>query len=184
MNATRSVLSLMALAAASTTLASDLTPVSNANPKASGVVAPNVLSPELRAAVVVQGATPLENPAIVDSATGSKASHYGYLSNGPMVPAPGAVQAPGSNVEASKTEPDKNTYLILRGQSGPDLGYDYGHHFLFQGHEAGKGHSTRINLDADAAQVLLEPGSVNHHLFLFSTAVFRSATPVASRRAR
>jgi hypothetical protein len=150
MKATRCVLSLVMLAAASMTLASDLTAVPNANPKAPGVVAPNVLSPELRAAVVVQGATPIENPAVVDPATGTTASHYGYLSNGPMVPAPGAVQTPGTIIEANKTEPDKNTYLVLRGQTGPDLDYDYGRHFLFQGHEAGKGQITRVNLDADA----------------------------------
>jgi Bacterial protein of unknown function (DUF839) len=38
------------------------------------------------------------------------------------------------------------------GLSGPDAGYDYGTHFLFQGHETGSpGYVTRINLDADAA---------------------------------
>ena len=39
--------------------------------------------------------------------------------------------------EASKTEPDKNTYLVLEDQKGPDAGYNYGTHFLFQGHEDG-----------------------------------------------
>ena len=39
--------------------------------------------------------------------------------------------------EAHKTEPDKNTYLVLRGQPGADPDYDYGTHFLFQGHETG-----------------------------------------------
>jgi len=38
-------------------------------------------------------------------------------------------------VEAQKTEPDKNTYLVLRNQKGADREYDYGTHFLFQGHE-------------------------------------------------
>src|SRR5262249_29952670 len=50
--------------------------------------------------------------------------------------------------------PDKNTYLVLEGQKGPDASYDYGHHFLFQGHEngpAGVGSITRVNLDADYA---------------------------------
>ena len=43
-----------------------------------------------------------------------------------------------SGPEAQKTEPDKNTYLVFKkGQSGPDAGYDYGSHFLYQGHELG-----------------------------------------------
>src|SRR5262249_47699562 len=49
---------------------------------------------------------------------------------------------------AQKTEPDKNTYLVLRHQQGADPEFDYGTHFLFQGHEAA-GVITRINLDAD-----------------------------------
>ena len=145
--------SLLLLAAtASPTMANDdLTPVPSANPKAPGIAAPNVLSPELIEAIVAQGSIPLENPAIVDPVTGTMVKYYGYLSNGPMLPPPGAVQAPGANVEASKTEPDKNTYLVLGDQDGPDPDYDYGNHFLFQGHEAGAGHITRVNLDADGA---------------------------------
>jgi len=68
-----------------------------------------------------------------------------------MLPPPGAVQTPGHNIEASKTEPDKNTYLVLKGLRGADPKYDYGTHFLFQGHELSAGYITRINLDADAA---------------------------------
>ena len=57
------------------------------------------------------------------------------------------------NTEAHKTEPDKNVYLVFdRGLKGADPGYDYGEHYLFQGHEGGTpGYITRINLDADAA---------------------------------
>jgi hypothetical protein len=52
---------------------------------------------------------------------------------------------------ALETEPDKNTYLRISGQRGADPHYDYGTHFLFQGHEHGApGNITRINLDADA----------------------------------
>jgi hypothetical protein len=147
----RSLSSSLLFAATVTVQAADLTPVEKANPKAPGVAMPNVLSPELIQTIVGQGSTPMENPGVVDPVTGTLAKYYGYLSNGPMVPPPGAVQAPGHNIEASKTEPDKNTYLVLRRQSGPDADYDYGRHFLFQGHETGKGYITRINLDADAA---------------------------------
>jgi hypothetical protein len=116
-----------------------LTGVQVANPKAPGIVAPNVLSAELTEAPVAQGAYPVENPT-------DYATHYGYNGDGPMVP------LPGTTTEATKTEPDKNTYLVLHGQHGADSAYDYGSHFLFQGHEGGKGgYITRVNLDADGA---------------------------------
>jgi hypothetical protein len=75
---------------------------------------------------------------------------------GPLLPAPGDIQAKGHNVEATKTEPDKNTYLVLEDQHGADPHYDYG----TQGHEGGsadpassvrRGYVTRVNLDADGA---------------------------------
>jgi hypothetical protein len=116
-----------------------ITGVAAANPRVAGMAAPNSLSPQLRAAVAAQGSIPVENP--IDWAT-----HYGYDGNGPLLPIP-----PGLT-EASKTEPDKNTYLVLRGQHGADRHYDYGTHFLFQGHEGGTGgYVTRVNLDADGA---------------------------------
>ena len=127
-------------------LAAPLTPVPNANNKIVGQSAPNGLSPELTEAVVAEGSNRLENPAVVTVPGGGTVSlpYYGYNGDGPFVP------ALGSNVEATKTEPDKNTYLVLHGQKGADPSYDYGHHFLFQGHELGKaGMITRINLDAD-----------------------------------
>jgi len=113
--------------------------VSAANPKAAGIVAPNVLTSEWLESPVAQGAVPVENPT-------DWATHYGYNGDGPFVPLPGTL------TEATKTEPDKNTYLVLAGQHGADPGYDYGRHFLFQGHETGKGgYLTRVNLDADGA---------------------------------
>ena len=40
----------------------------------------------------------------------------------------------------------------LKGLKGADPSYDYGTHFLFQGHETGSpGYVTRVNLDADTA---------------------------------
>jgi len=126
---------------------SDLTDVPSANSKTPGFAAPNILSPELTETIAAQGSVRLENSSALTS-------FYGYDNNGPMLPPPGAVQSPGHNVEATKTEPDKNTYLVLQGQHGADADYEYGTHFLYQGHEggaSGKGYITRINLDADGA---------------------------------
>jgi len=119
-----------------------LTNVPGANPKMPNVPVPTVLSPELAAVVRAQGAMPVENPT-------TSVRYYGYLDDQPnLVPPAGTA----SNVEASKTEPDKNTYLVLKGLKGADPAYDYGQRFLFQGHESGSpGTITRINLDADAA---------------------------------
>ena len=121
--------------------------VPTANDRIPGMAAPNVLSPELLETIVAQGSNALENPSAL-------VTFYGYDNNngGNMVPI-----APGLKTEATKTEPDKNTYLVLRGQKGADPLYDYGTHFLFQGHELGltgatadvHGYITRINLDAD-----------------------------------
>jgi len=66
----------------------------------------------------------LENPS-------AKITHYGLLADG------------------TRTEPDQNLYLVLQHATGPTPGYNYGHHFLFQGHENGGNlaYVTRINLD-------------------------------------
>jgi hypothetical protein len=114
-----------------------LTPVDAANEKAPGLVTPNTLSPEFAEVRLAEGARKLENPD-------GTVRYYGYLANEPMVP------LPGTTAEAQKTEPDKNTYLVLDGQHGADAAYDYGTHFVYQGHEGGTvGSITRINLDAD-----------------------------------
>ena len=119
--------------------AQHLTHVPSANPWIVGVTSPTVLSPELAQKVAAQGSIPLENPT-------DAAKYYGYTSDHPNL-----LPALGSNVEASKTEPDKNTYLVMHGLQGADPNHDYGTHFLFQGHETGTGYITRVNLDADAA---------------------------------
>ena len=129
-------------------------PVASANPKVVGNAAPNVLPPQFFEGPVAQGSTPLENPQTVTLADGTTATaaFYGYDGDGPMLPAPGDLPSATHKVEATKTEPDKNTYLVLSGQTGPDASYDYGTHFMFQGHELGTpGYITRINLDADGA---------------------------------
>lgn len=141
-------LAMVAIMGAQSAIAGPITPVPTANPKAEGISSPNVLSPEFQQVTVAQGSTPLENPSTTTS------GYYGYSIDGPMLPAPGALPSTGHKVEATKTEPDKNTYLILPGIHGVDPRYNYGAHFLFQGHENGvngQGIITRINLDADAA---------------------------------
>ena len=111
-----------------------------ANAKATGASPANVLSPELSETAVAWGSLAL------DGATAA-VPYYGY--DGFTAP---TVLTQAIN-EAHKTEPDKNTYLVLPdGQPGPDPNYDYGTHFLYQGHESGSpGVITRINLDADEA---------------------------------
>jgi hypothetical protein len=126
-----------------------LTSVPTANTRSDGYAPASKLSPELDQFTVAQGATRVENPSPLTS-------YYGYDNDvlGPggqpqMLPIPA-----NPATEAKKTEPDKNTYLVFKhGLDGADPGYDYGTHFLFQGHElgaGGAGYITRINLDADA----------------------------------
>jgi hypothetical protein len=132
---------IVAASASATTVG--LRSVPAANPKAGGMAAPNILAQGLIQTPLAQGATKLENGT-------STVPFYGYLGDGPMLPAPGDLPTATHKVEASKTEPDKNTYLFLTDQKGADPAYDYGQHFLFQGHELGStGYITRINLDAD-----------------------------------
>jgi Alkaline phosphatase PhoX len=127
----------------------NLTNVPTANTKSDGFAPPSKLSPELSQVAVAQGATKLEN-------TSALTSYYGY-DNDNLNAAGEPVMVPTATnpTEAHKTEPDKNTYLTFKHSlTGADPNYDYGTHFLFQGHEAGAngaGYITRINLDADAA---------------------------------
>ena len=128
--------------------ATGLSGIPDPNPRLTGISAPILLAPGLRQSIVAEGSTPLENPS-------PGFGYYGFNDDGPHVPVAGALPAAGAPViEATKTEPDKNTYLVLPGLHGADPGYDYGTHFLFQGHENGAGgHSfiSRVNLDADGA---------------------------------
>jgi len=116
--------------------------VPGANPE---IVADNVISPEFTPALVEQGIDLLENPS-------GLITQFGNLSDG------------------SRTEPDQNTYLILdHNPGGPTPDYDYGRHFLFQGHEMPNGNTnrayvTRINLDVahpDHRITLLTPVDAN-----------------------
>jgi hypothetical protein len=140
---------LAASAAAAPPSSPYLTAVASANTRSDGYAPASKLSPQLSQTIVAEGAMPLEN-------TSPLTSYYGYdndllnaFGQPQMVPTP---TSPGA--EAHKTEPDKNTYLVFRqGLAGADPAYDYGTHFLFQGHETGAGgagYITRVNLDADA----------------------------------
>jgi len=130
---------LTAVALATVIDPGSLTNVSAANPRINGFTQPNILSPQLQDVLWAQGSYKLDGGT-------TAVPYYGYDDPGikPLV-------AIGNNVEAQKTEPDKNTYLVFKnGLKGSDSGYDYGTHFLFQGHETGSpGYITRINLDAD-----------------------------------
>ena len=104
----------------------------------------NVLPPGFSLSLVAQGIELLENPSGV-------ITHFGFL----------------DDASQTKTEPDENTYLELdHNPGGPTPDYDYGRHFLFQGHEnAGNlAYITRINLDIanpDHRITLLTPVGTN-----------------------
>jgi hypothetical protein len=135
-----------------------LTGVPAANTRSDGFAPASKLSPELSQTVVAQGATRLENPSPLTSYFGYDNDVLGPAGEPLMIPTPA-----NPTKEAHKSEPDENTYLVFKhGLEGADAGYDYGTHFLFQGHEGGAGgasYITRINLDADA----------NHRVTLLAT---------------
>ena len=91
---------------------------------------------------VVTGTNPIENPS-------GPITKFGILTDNTL------------------TEPDENTYLVFeQNPGGPVPGYDYGRHFLFQGHENGGNLAflTRINLDVTDKKhriTLLSPVGAN-----------------------
>jgi hypothetical protein len=93
---------------------------------------PNLTAGDFYLNRLAKGKDPLENP------TGIYRT-YGYLDDN------------GDPLARTRTEPDQNTYLVTEsGPGGPAKHYDYGNHFLIQGHEVfGSNHAylTRINLD-------------------------------------
>ena len=107
-----------------------LTGVPSANTRSAGYAPASVLSPELEQVVVARGSNRLENPSALTS-------YYGYDNDVlNLAGQPQMLPVPANPIEAHKTEPDKNTYLVFPdGLSGADPNYDYGTHFLFQGHE-------------------------------------------------
>ena len=138
------------LALAAVAIAQIVAGVPNANPRSGSP--PNVLATGFKLQRVVNGNDALENPAGIFT-------RYGYLDDS-------TLQTDG---QPTKTEPDQNTYLVTKGNlGGPTAGYDYGHHFLIQGHEVftpsgatyNRAYFTRINLDVrdpDHRITLLNP---------------------------
>jgi hypothetical protein len=83
------------------------------------------IDPDFQLKLIATGTEPLENPS-------GPITKFGLLS---------------TNVP---TEPDENLYLVLdHNPGGPTAGFNYGRHFLYQGHENGAplAYVTRINLD-------------------------------------
>jgi len=104
--------------------------VPNANPRLGHPA--NVIAPGYSLRKIAEGSDPLENPSGV-------IRQFGFLND-----------FPPQLVEATRTEPDENTYLVFdENPGGPTPNFDYGRHFLYQGHENGAdlAYVTRINLD-------------------------------------
>jgi hypothetical protein len=99
--------------------------VANAVTPTPGVAQASQIDPDFAVRLVVRGSDPIENPSGVITT-------FGQLANG------------------AHTEPDQNTFIVFRkNPGGPTPGFNYGHRFLYQGHEnAGDlAFLTRINLD-------------------------------------
>src|SRR5215510_2207188 len=105
------------------------TGVASANPQVP-FPSQTVVAPGFTLSLIAQGTDPIENPS-------GPIVSFGFLSASPLT-------------SGTKTEADENTYLVFdHNPGGPTPGYEYGRHFLFQGHENGAptAYVTRINLD-------------------------------------
>ena len=84
-----------------------LTGVPSANTRSAGYAPASVLSPELEQVVVARGSNRLENPSALTS-------YYGYDNDVlNLAGQPQMLPVPANPIEAHKTEPDKNTYLVF-----------------------------------------------------------------------
>ena len=83
-----------------------------ANTKTAGITLPDKLSPQWREITVAQGSNALENP----SAT---SGYYGYYNDGPMLPAPGDVQAPGTTSRRRRASPTRTPTSSSRASTAP-----------------------------------------------------------------
>ena len=115
----------------------------DAQPKATGMAAPNVLSRQLSETERGAGLHPAGEPV-----RRRRVAYYGYLADGsPMLPVDLASPTRGPEDRARQEHLPRAAWPARRRRR-----YDYGTHFLYQGHEVGpRGYITRINLDADAA---------------------------------
>jgi hypothetical protein len=109
-------------------------PITSSVPNARKRIAhpPNLIAPQFRLEEITNGFALLENPSGV-------ITNFGFLND-----------FPPQTVEATKTEPDQNLFLVFNnGLSGPASGYNYGTRFIFQGHENAHdlAYVTRVNLD-------------------------------------
>jgi len=144
---------LVALLACGIAVAQISSGVPSAQP-AAGAPA-SLLAGEFGLDVAARGVDPLENPTSIYTT-------YGYLEDN------------AEPLARTRTEPDQNTYLSTDfNPGGPTSGYDYGTHFLIQGHENGsnKAYLTRINLDVK------EPA---HRITLLNTADASGQTGLSS----
>jgi hypothetical protein len=90
----------------------------------------NVIIDDYQLTKIAEGTDPLENPS-------GPITTFGFLNATPII-------------NGTKTEPDENLYVVFGSNpGGPTANFNYGHHFLYQGHEnsGGLAYVTRINLD-------------------------------------
>jgi len=109
-----------------------LSDVSSANPRSGHP--DTVVAKGFSLTKIAEGSDPIENPSGV-------ITNFGLLND-----------FPPQVIERTKTEPDENTYIVFDSNpKGPTPGFDYGRHFLYQGHENSNNlaYITRINLDVD-----------------------------------
>ena len=114
LSSTLALVALTALAASPAWAADGIEIVEDGVPSANlkgATTSSTLIDPDFRTRLLAEGTDPLENPSGV-------ITKYGMLSDGTL------------------TEPDENTYLVFpKNPGGPSLHYDYGRHFLYQGHE-------------------------------------------------
>ena len=91
--------------------------VSPAQPKSVGVPAPTILSPGLAQIEITRGSQALDGGT-------AAVPYYGYDGDGPTAAgSPAILPPPSTRSRRTKTEPDKNTYLVLERPDGrrPEL---------------------------------------------------------------
>ena len=137
--------SVATVASAQPPSAPALTGLSAANTKSPGYAPASRLSPELSQTVVAQGAMKLENPS-------APIAYYGYYNDGPMLPAPGGVQAPATTSRRARPSPTRTPTWWSTASTAPTR-LRLRHALPLPGPRARRraGYITRINLDADAA---------------------------------